>query len=112
MFFGDLFKNTSATVQIQIRPEGRNAFYKWIHDSVASGKPYNQMATELIAAQGNNSFDQSNGPDQLPHPRRSYRRTSGRTSSIRRPPTSPTFSSGSPTSTVCSATTVAAISTP
>jgi hypothetical protein len=61
MYFGDLYKNTSATVQIQIRPEGRNAFYKWIHDSVAAGKPYNQMATELIAAQGNNSFDQSNG---------------------------------------------------
>jgi hypothetical protein len=61
MYFGDLFKNTVATVQVNIRPEGRNAFYKWIHDSVASGKPYNQMATELIAAKGNNSFDQSNG---------------------------------------------------
>ena len=41
--------------------EGRNAFYKWIHDSVAAGKPYNQMASELIAAQGNNNFDQTNG---------------------------------------------------
>ncbi|HWF08341.1 MAG TPA: DUF1549 domain-containing protein [Bryobacteraceae bacterium] len=61
MYFGDLFKNTAATVQVTIRPEGRNAFYKWIHDSVAANKPYNQMATELIAAQGNNSFDQSNG---------------------------------------------------
>ncbi|MDP9053882.1 MAG: DUF1553 domain-containing protein, partial [Acidobacteriota bacterium] len=48
-------------VQVNIRPEGRNAFYKWIHDSIAAGKPYNQMATELIAAQGNNSFDQTNG---------------------------------------------------
>ena len=61
MYFGDLFKNTASTVQITIRPEGRNAFYKWIHDSVASGKPYDQMATELIAAQGNNNFDQTNG---------------------------------------------------
>jgi hypothetical protein len=61
MYFGDLFKNTAATVQVQIRPEGRNAFYKWIHDSVAANKPYNQMATELISAQGNNSFDQTNG---------------------------------------------------
>jgi hypothetical protein len=61
MYFGDLYKNTNATVQIQIRPEGRNAFYKWIHDSIAAGKPYNQMATELIAAQGDNSFDQTNG---------------------------------------------------
>jgi hypothetical protein len=61
MFFGDLYKNTANTVQVQLRPEGRNAFYKWIHDSVAAGKPYNQMATELIAAQGANSFDQANG---------------------------------------------------
>ena len=61
MFFGDLYKNTAATIQLTIRPEGRNAFYKWIHDSVASGKPYNQMATELIAAQGSNNFDQTNG---------------------------------------------------
>jgi hypothetical protein len=61
MFYGDLFKNTASNTQIAIRPEGRNAFYKWIHDSLAGAKPYDQMATELIAAQGNNSFDQTNG---------------------------------------------------
>jgi hypothetical protein len=61
MYYGDLYKNTATTVQIRIRPEGRNAFYKWIRDSLAAGKPYDQMATELIAAQGNNSFDQTNG---------------------------------------------------
>jgi len=61
MFYGDLFKNTAATVQVTIRPEGRNAFYKYIHDSIAANKPYNQMATEIIAARGDNNFDQSNG---------------------------------------------------
>ncbi len=61
MYYGDLYKNTASTVQVQIRPEGRNAFYKWIHDSLASHKPYNQMASELISAQGNNNFDQTNG---------------------------------------------------
>ena len=61
MFYGDLFKNTASTVQISIRPEGRNAFYKYLHDSLANGKPYNQMATEMISAQGNNTFDQTNG---------------------------------------------------
>jgi hypothetical protein len=61
MFFGDLYKNTAASTQVQIRPEGRNAFYKYIHDSLAANKPYNQMATEMIAAQGGNSFDQTNG---------------------------------------------------
>jgi Protein of unknown function (DUF1549)/Protein of unknown function (DUF1553) len=61
MFFGDLYRNTATTVQVQLRPEGRNAFYKWIHDSVAANKPYNRMASELIAAEGTNSFDQTNG---------------------------------------------------
>ena len=61
MYFGDLYKNTSQNVQVRIQPEGRNAFYKYIHDSLAKGKPYNKMATEIIAAQGSNSFDQSNG---------------------------------------------------
>ena len=61
MFYGDRFKNTAANVQILIRPEGRNAFYKFIKDSLTAGKPYNQMVSEMIAAQGNNSFDQANG---------------------------------------------------
>jgi len=61
MFFGDLYKNTARNTQVTIRPEGRNAFYKYIHDSLAANKPYNQIATEIIAAQGANSFDQSNG---------------------------------------------------
>ena len=61
MFYGDLFKNTASNTQIQLRPEGRNAFYKWIHDSLAAGAPYNNMAGELIQAQGNDSFDQTNG---------------------------------------------------
>jgi hypothetical protein len=61
MYYGDLYKNTASTVQVQIRPEGRNAFYQWIHDSLANHKPYNQMAAELISAEGNNNFDQTNG---------------------------------------------------
>ena len=61
MYYGDLYKNTASAVQVRIQNEGRNAFYKYIHDSLASGKPYNQMATEMIAAQGNNNFDQTNG---------------------------------------------------
>jgi len=61
MFYGDLFKNTYTNSQIGINNEGRNAFYKWIHDSLASGKPYNQMATELIGAQGANNTDQTQG---------------------------------------------------
>jgi hypothetical protein len=61
MYFGDLYQNTASKVQVTIHPEGRNAFYKYIHDSLAADKPYNQMAGEIIAAQGTNSFDQTNG---------------------------------------------------
>jgi hypothetical protein len=61
MFFGDLYQNNATSTQVQRKVEGRNAFYKWIHDSLSANKPYNKMAAELIGAQGNNSFDQANG---------------------------------------------------
>jgi hypothetical protein len=59
MYFGDLFQNTvtkpsSGLVRFAA---GRNAFYQWIHDSISNNKPYNQMATELITAAGDNSYD-------------------------------------------------------
>ena len=58
MFYGDLFQNsqTKPVIALNRFPQGRNAFYQWIHDSLANGKPYNQMATELIAAKGPNSY--------------------------------------------------------
>jgi hypothetical protein len=61
MFYGDLLQNNASNTQIQRRNEGRNAFYKYIHDSLAANKPFNTMALELISAQGSNSFDQANG---------------------------------------------------
>lgn len=58
MFYGDLFKNTDNQPSTALRrfPQGRNAFYQYIHDSIANGKPYNQMATELITAANPNSY--------------------------------------------------------
>ena len=77
MFYGDLFKNTDSQASTALRrfPQGRNAFYQYIHDSLANGKPYNQMATELISTADTNSYDDgainwilngwvSNGPVQ------------------------------------------------
>ena len=62
MYFGDLLQNNANNVAgTSRRAEGRNAFYKYIHDSIAANKPYNQMAAEIIAAQGTNNFDQANG---------------------------------------------------
>ena len=58
MFYGDLLKNT-VTVQTQgtlLRPEGRNAMYQWVKDSLAGGKSYASMVQELIAGTGGNSW--------------------------------------------------------
>ena len=43
-------RQTSRAPACAAFPQGRNAFYQWIHDSLAANKPYNQMATELISA--------------------------------------------------------------
>ena len=60
MYFGDLFQNTVTRPSTSLNrfASGRNAFYTWIHDSLSSNKPYNQMATELITATGPNSYTQ------------------------------------------------------
>jgi Protein of unknown function (DUF1549)/Protein of unknown function (DUF1553) len=58
MFYGDLYQNTvnRPSTNLTRFAQGRNAFYQYIHDSLADGKPYNQMATELITATGENSY--------------------------------------------------------
>jgi hypothetical protein len=65
MYFGDLYQNTttkSNTGLIRFA-QGRNAFYQWIKDSLTSGKPYNQMATELITASTGNTYN--DGPSNF-----------------------------------------------
>jgi hypothetical protein len=58
MFYGDLFGNTVTKNSTSLRryPQGRNAFYQWIKDSLTNNKPYNQMATELISTAAPNSY--------------------------------------------------------
>ena len=58
MYYGDLFLNTvtRASTSLNRTATGRNVFYQYIYNSLAAGKPYNQMATELIASQGLNSY--------------------------------------------------------
>lgn len=61
MYFGDLFRNTDRNTQINRYEQGRNAFYSWIRESLAANKPYDQMARELISAQGINSWEPGQG---------------------------------------------------
>jgi len=62
MYFGDLYQNTATknTTSLNRFPQGRNAFYQWIHDSLSADTPYNQMATALISTASDNNY--TNGP--------------------------------------------------
>ena len=53
-FFGDLYKNTAFSTNINRYISGREAFDQWIRNSIQTNKSYNQMAAELISASGDN----------------------------------------------------------
>ena len=65
MYLGDLYQNVDSKPSTGLRryPQGRNAFYTWIHDSLAENKAYNQMVTELISAAPDNTYN--NGPSNF-----------------------------------------------
>src|SRR5262245_28041298 len=56
MFFGDLLRVNAQAQNINREIPGRYAFYLYIKDAIASNKPYDQMAREMIAAEGD-SFE-------------------------------------------------------
>ncbi|HYM59692.1 MAG TPA: DUF1549 domain-containing protein [Thermoanaerobaculia bacterium] len=74
MWFGDLVQNVQVSANSREYYEGRNAYYNYIHDSIKNGKPYDQMAREVIANKGDSFVDgqtnfwvrqiQPNGPIQ------------------------------------------------
>ncbi|HEV2719167.1 MAG TPA: DUF1549 domain-containing protein [Thermoanaerobaculia bacterium] len=61
MWFGDLVQNVSTSSNTREFPGGRNAYYQSIHDSIKSGKAYDQMVRELISGTGDSySVGQAN----------------------------------------------------
>jgi hypothetical protein len=58
VWFGDLLQNNSRNTQMQRNILGVVAFNNYIRDSLTSGKPYNQMAREMISATGTSSYTQ------------------------------------------------------
>jgi hypothetical protein len=74
MWFGDLVENVQTATNTTIGTVPRNAYYKYIHDSIAQNKPYDQMVREVIAGSGDvtikgeanyyNRDRQNNGPAQ------------------------------------------------
>ncbi|MBI3208437.1 MAG: DUF1549 domain-containing protein [Candidatus Solibacter usitatus] len=56
MYWGDRLRNTIRNVQVNRYAQGRDAFYNYIKSSVQANKSYDKLATELITANGENSF--------------------------------------------------------
>jgi len=52
MFFGDHFRNTRVTAQVNRYNWGRDSFHLYLRDSLLENKPYDQMAREMLAAEG------------------------------------------------------------
>ena len=52
MFFGDLFRNTRVTAQVNRYPHGRDSFHLFLLQSLRQNMPYDRMAQEMIAADG------------------------------------------------------------
>ena len=52
MFFGDLYRNTLRTSQVNRYLDGRDAFHLYLLESMQQNKPYDQMAREILASSG------------------------------------------------------------
>jgi len=61
MYFGDMYRNSRNSDVTPRFDAGRNAFYRWIKSSLEANKPYNQMASELIASKSRNTFEDGTG---------------------------------------------------
>jgi hypothetical protein len=66
MFFGDMYKSAAAEPSAGLNRfvQGRDGFNTWIRNSLTSGKPYDQMARELIASKvnsGNTTYNFTQG---------------------------------------------------
>jgi hypothetical protein len=74
IWFGDHVQNVQFSQNAILYPEGRDAYHKYIRDSIGSGKAYDVMVRELITGNGRTFFDgpanfyarqiQNNGPRQ------------------------------------------------
>ena len=54
MFFGDLFRNTQVTAQVNRFPGGRDAFHFFLLEAMRANRPYDRMVREMLASGGIN----------------------------------------------------------
>jgi hypothetical protein len=58
VWFGDLYENNSRNTQIPRYIQGVTGFNTYVRNSLTANKPYDQMAREIISAQGMDSYAQ------------------------------------------------------
>ena len=61
MWFGDLVQNVRQTTNSREQPQGRNAYYNFIHNSIRDNKPYDQLVREILSATGDTFTDATGG---------------------------------------------------
>ena len=54
MFFGDLYKNNATAANVTRYQQGRDAFYSYLYEAIGANKPYDEMARDMIAGEGDN----------------------------------------------------------
>jgi hypothetical protein len=54
MFFGDLYRNNATAANVTRFQQGRDAFNAYIYQAISANKPYDEMARDLIAGEGDN----------------------------------------------------------
>ena len=52
MYFGDLFRNTIRTAQVNRYQMGRDSLHLYLLESMQQNKPYDQIAREMLSAEG------------------------------------------------------------
>ena len=52
MFYGDLYRNTRLTAQVNRYPGGRDGLHLFLRDAMRVNKPYDQMVREMLASGG------------------------------------------------------------
>lgn len=57
LFLGDLFRNNSNSTAIQRYASGREAFHKYLQESLQNNRGYNLIASDLLTAEGNSATD-------------------------------------------------------
>ncbi|MEK6371293.1 MAG: DUF1549 domain-containing protein [Acidobacteriota bacterium] len=61
LWFGDLVQNVRQSTNSRENPPGRNAYYKFIWDSITANKAYDQMVREILSATGDSYADATGG---------------------------------------------------